>query len=294
MSENLDTFMKYYSQFGKTAQGDSFLRSMGLKAEDWDAWSLAGLNAIGKLTEGFNGLAYSLSDTLGNALTTFTDGFADSVANAIVKGDDFAESMRNVAQTIAVDLISSIIKMGIQWVATQIMMATVGKAMEAQAMTTTAITAGAYGMMWALPATYAATATQGEAVAVGQTALEGAVIANQAQALMELYTGGYTGDGGKYEPAGIVHKGEYVFNQDDVNRIGLSNLEAMHNGTMGVTNNYSNVYTTSESGGNNVSIVNVVDPSLVKAYLNTSEGQTVILNTIKNNPKTLKQIVATA
>ena len=294
MSENLDTFMKYYSQFGKTAQGDSFLRSMGLKAEDWDAWSLAGLNAIGKLTEGFNGLAYSLSDTLGNALTTFTDGFADSVANAIVKGDDFAESMRNVAQTIAVDLISSIIKMGIQWVATQIMMATVGKAMEAQAMTTTAITAGAYGMMWALPATYAATATQGEAVAVGQTALEGAVIANQAQALMKLYTGGYTGDGGKYEPAGIVHKGEYVFNQDDVNRIGLSNLEAMHNGTMGVTNNYSNVYTTSESGGNNVSIVNVVDPSLVKAYLNTSEGQTVILNTIKNNPKTLKQIVATA
>ena len=294
MSENLDTFMKYYSQFGKTAQGDSFLRSMGLNAEDWDAWSLAGLNAIGKLTEGFNGLAYSLSDTLGNALTTFTDGFADSVANAIVKGDDFAESMRNVAQTIAVDLISSIIKMGIQWVATQIMMATVGKVLQTQAMTTTQGMATAYGLMWALPATYAATATQGEAVAVGQTALEGAVIANQAQALMELYTGGYTGDGGKYEPAGIVHKGEYVFNQDDVNRIGLSNLEAMHNGTMGVTNNYSNVYTTSESGGNNVSIVNVVDPSLVKAYLNTSEGQTVILNTIKNNPKTLKQIVATA
>ena len=294
MSENLDTFMKYYSQFGKTAQGDSFLRSMGLKAEDWDAWSLAGLNAIGKLTEGFNGLAYSLSDILGNALTTFTDGFADSVANAIVKGDDFAESMRNVAQTIAVDLISSIIKMGIQWVATQIMMATVGKVLQTQAMTTTQGMATAYGLMWALPATYAATATQGEAVAVGQTALEGAVIANQAQALMELYTGGYTGDGGKYEPAGIVHRGEYVFNQDDVNRIGLSNLEAMHNGTMGVTNNYSNVYTTGESGGNNVSIVNVVDPSLVKAYLNTSEGQTVILNTIKNNPKTLKQIVATA
>lgn len=294
MSENLDTFMKYYSQFGKTAQGDSFLRSMGLNTEDWDAWSLAGLNAIGKLTEGFNGLAYSLSDTLGNALTTFTDGFADSVANAIVKGDDFAESMRNVAQTIAVDLISSIIKMGIQWVATQLMMATVGKVLQTQAMTTTQGMATAYGLMWALPATYAATATQGEAVAVGQTALEGAVIANQAQALMELYTGGYTGDGGKYEPAGIVHKGEYVFNQDDVNRIGLSNLEAMHNGTMGVTNNYSNVYTTSESGGNNVSIVNVVDPSLVKAYLNTSEGQTVILNTIKNNPKTLKQIVATA
>lgn len=29
--------------------------------------------------------------------------------------------------------------------------------------------------------------------------------------------GGYTGDGGKYEPAGIVHRGEYVMNQEQVN-----------------------------------------------------------------------------
>jgi uncharacterized protein YoxC len=32
--------------------------------------------------------------------------------------------------------------------------------------------------------------------------------------------GGYTGSGGKYEPAGIVHKGEVVFSQDDVNALG--------------------------------------------------------------------------
>lgn len=29
-----------------------------------------------------------------------------------------------------------------------------------------------------------------------------------------FYTGGYTGDGGKYDPAGTVHKGEFVFDQD--------------------------------------------------------------------------------
>lgn len=33
-------------------------------------------------------------------------------------------------------------------------------------------------------------------------------------------SGGYTGAGGKYEPAGIVHKGEVVFSQDDVSRLG--------------------------------------------------------------------------
>lgn len=32
--------------------------------------------------------------------------------------------------------------------------------------------------------------------------------------------GGYTGSGGKYEPAGIVHKGEVVFNQRDVAALG--------------------------------------------------------------------------
>lgn len=43
-------------------------------------------------------------------------------------------------------------------------------------------------------------------------------------------SGGYTGSGSKYEPAGVVHKGEYVFSKADVKRLGLGNLEAMHRG----------------------------------------------------------------
>lgn len=41
--------------------------------------------------------------------------------------------------------------------------------------------------------------------------------------------GGFTGNGGKNEPKGIVHAGEYVFSQDAVKAIGVENLEAMHN-----------------------------------------------------------------
>ncbi len=36
-------------------------------------------------------------------------------------------------------------------------------------------------------------------------------------------SGGYTGDGGKYEPAGIVHKGEYVVNASTTKDLGLNN-----------------------------------------------------------------------
>ncbi|MDG4854071.1 MULTISPECIES: tape measure protein [unclassified Mesorhizobium] len=43
--------------------------------------------------------------------------------------------------------------------------------------------------------------------------------------------GGYTGAGGKNEPAGIVHKGEVVFSQDDVKRFGgPRNVERMRRG----------------------------------------------------------------
>jgi len=41
-----------------------------------------------------------------------------------------------------------------------------------------------------------------------------------ATAITGFNEGGYTGDGGKYEAAGIVHKGEVVFSQQDVNLMG--------------------------------------------------------------------------
>ncbi len=40
--------------------------------------------------------------------------------------------------------------------------------------------------------------------------------------------GGFTGPGGKFQPAGIVHKGEYVMSKQATNRIGVANLEALH------------------------------------------------------------------
>ena len=48
--------------------------------------------------------------------------------------------------------------------------------------------------------------------------------------------GGFTGNGGKNDPAGIVHRGEYVFSQDAVKAIGVENLEAMHNQLKGYSN----------------------------------------------------------
>ena len=292
MREGMGSTLSYMSQFGSDARSGSMLASMGLDPAQWDQWSLAGLNAISQLSEGFKGLSVSLSETLGEALTTFTDGLANGIANAIVKGEDLRETMASVAQSIAVDLITSIIKMGIQWAVTQLLMATTTQMTQQGMVKTNLLMAQEVAQAWATASAYVATATMGSAVAIGQIALTEFIASNKALAMAGSFaSGGYTGAGGKYDPAGIVHKGEYVFSQEDVNRIGLSNLEAMHNGTTYSSNTVNN-YNTNGTG--QVSIVNVVDPSMLKSYLKTPEGQQAIINTIKQNPRTVKQIIATA
>ncbi|MCF8483838.1 MAG: hypothetical protein K9G71_01405 [Rhodobacteraceae bacterium] len=41
-------------------------------------------------------------------------------------------------------------------------------------------------------------------------------------------SGGYTGDGGTFQPAGIVHKGEFVLSKKATSRLGVDNLNALH------------------------------------------------------------------
>ncbi|MBO1563048.1 phage tail tape measure protein [Yersinia pseudotuberculosis] len=46
----------------------------------------------------------------------------------------------------------------------------------------------------------------------------------------EFAGGGYTGEGGKFEPKGVVHGGEFVFTKEATNRIGIDNLYKMMRG----------------------------------------------------------------
>ena len=46
----------------------------------------------------------------------------------------------------------------------------------------------------------------------------------------EYATGGYTGNGGKYQPMGIVHGGEYVMTKEATSRLGVATLNALNYG----------------------------------------------------------------
>ena len=67
------------------------------------------------------------------------------------------------------------------------------------------------------------------AVVIAQGMAQVAAIKSQGFA-----DGGYTGSGGKYDPAGIVHKGEIVWSQEDIAKAGgVSAVENMRKGIIG-------------------------------------------------------------
>jgi lambda family phage tail tape measure protein len=90
-------------------------------------------------------------------------------------------------------------------------------------------------------------------------------------------SGGYTGDGGKYQAAGTVHKGEFVFTKEATSRIGVGNLYKLMRG-------YSNrSSSTPTSGYANGGYVTGQDGVVVNA-----EGITVNVNN-GGDPKGVEQ-----
>lgn len=82
-------------------------------------------------------------------------------------------------------------------------------------------------------------------------------------------SGGYTGDGGKYDPAGIVHKGEFVFTKEATQRIGARNLYRLMRGYANGGSVGGSGYSRASTGGSglaysfgdiNVDINNGNDP----------------------------------
>lgn len=119
--------------------------------------------------------------------------------------------------------------------------------------------------------------------------------------LLKYDTGGYTGPGGKYEVAGVVHKDEYVLRKEAtgaiMSRYGVGFLEYMNRhgrlpgygyaaGGLGGTAPLTTLGTASASP---VRIVNTLDEGSVHDALATAGGERVILNVIKANATSIKR-----
>lgn len=205
-----------------------------------------GLVALSRLTEGFTNFATGATDIMGNFFSTFADGFANSIGRAIVYSEDLGEALRGVAKQAVASLISAFVKLGIQWLVN----AAIGKSIQASQTAASVAAASTTAMAWAPAAAMVSLATMGAnaAPAAGGILLTtgmSSALAAAAGGLQGFEAGGYTGDVGRKQIAGVVHGREFVMNAAAT----AANRPALEAMNAGVSPN--------KGGGSiNVSIVN--------------------------------------
>lgn len=155
--------------------------------------------------------------------------------------------------------------------------------------------------------------------AVGMTIMETGLLQAAVSALSPTgyADGGFTGYGGKYEPAGIVHKGEGVLTQDEIAALGgpsgfYALRQSIKNGFAdgGLVMDAPKVLNPSQNSGvkkavdqiqsnsssqqstlQSLQINNILDPSIVGDFMGTSSGTKTFMNFIKNNRSSIKAVI---
>jgi hypothetical protein len=156
----------------------------GLKvkiAEFWDAltgptatanfstWVNQAKNAFTQFSAEVDKVGQHMANIMITSIQMITSGFGKAVADMIVYGKNFGESMKQVFQSWAAMAIQKIIEVITQW----IIMHTIGKALEMIMITFVAGTASTIASLWAVPAALASLATMGGNAGPASAALMG-------------------------------------------------------------------------------------------------------------------------
>lgn len=214
--------------------------------------------SLGTLVSQYENVSRSLTDSFGTFFQSFSDGFANSIGRAIVYGDSLKESLNSVAKEAVAGLISALVKLGIQYVVN----AALGQAVGASALTAqTAMSVAAAATTaaaWAPAATMVSLASFGGNSVGAMAGIAATAALSEGLALMSMAgfeKGGYTGNVGRKDVAGVVHGREFVVNADATAR-NRSALEAMNRGASGVSQNSGSVGNAMPSAAINVNIQN--------------------------------------
>lgn len=241
------------------------------------------LQTFEQIMQGFVNLSYNTSELLGNTFNTFADGLGDSLGRAIVYGEDLGDALMNVARSAVAELISGLVKLGIQYALNQ----TLASTSLAATTTASAAAAAATASAWSPAAAMVSLASYGANAAPASMGITSVTTLAKTLAMAGFREGGYTGNVGVNQVAGVVHGQEFVMDAAATQRIGVANLQALQSGAATVQR--GNI---AGSGGSNITveapqqstkIINVLDPSIVGQYLNTEEGEQLIMNVVHRN-----------
>lgn len=155
---------------------------------------------------------------------TLSKGIGDAVAQAIVFGKSWKESIRSVAQQILSQLISAIVQIGVN----MLLQSTIGQGIQA-ASTAGTVAQGAAITAAMTPAAAMTTLATGGTNAIGLSSLLPLVFGMFTSFIGGFREGGYTGALPENAIAGVVHGQEFVMNAAATRR-NRSTLEALNAG----------------------------------------------------------------
>ena len=188
------------------AMYDDFIAQKRLKEEDWQAGAMAGLQSYME----------SSRDVYGQTQQIVMDAFG-AMENTLV---EFVKTgkldMQGLFSGIAEDVLRMLIKMGTQMVVHKLL----GDTLQAAGVATAVAAGSATAAAWAPAAAMASLASFGANAAPASLGIASTVALSQGMALAGFADGGYTGAGGKFDVAGMVHKGEGVLSQRDIGAMG--------------------------------------------------------------------------
>lgn len=237
----------------------------------------AAMAAMGRVADGYQGILSGLTNSFGDFFVTISDGFANSFGRAIVYGESLKDSMLEVVRQGVSALISSLVKLGIQYAVNAAIGQTVGTAMTAANVALAGTTAAA----WAPAAAMVSLATFGSNAAAASAGIAATVATTQALSMIGgvggFRKGGYTGNIGPDNIAGVVHGNEYVFDAQATSAIGVDTLDRLRAsaGRSGYSANGPGLGGGGSSG--KAVIVNIHPPEGVEARTQQTEDE----NTVK-------------
>ncbi|HXG46253.1 MAG TPA: hypothetical protein VNO52_01415 [Methylomirabilota bacterium] len=239
--------------------------------------------AASAIEERIGTLAQQIGRTFTSVIGSAIDGIATSIEGLITGTMTWGEALRNIGVSIVQGIIQAFARMVAEWVVAHVLMKGVLLAFHAFGLglkaKETAATIGAESEktpVLAVNAGLANTSSFGAASVIG-LALLLAMIAALAASFAE---GGYTGPGGKYQVAGVVHAGEYVLPADVVSRVGLGPLEALRTsrGDSAFTSTASPVASAARPEVH-VGVLNSREEA--KRFLESTEGERMILDVVQ-------------
>jgi hypothetical protein len=159
----------------------------------------------------YQGVAQDATKAFDSFFTTLDNGFADAIGHALAFGGSIKSALMDTARQAVAGLISSLIKLGIQWVIST----TIGRALSTSTAASAAATATTVAAAWAPAAAFASLATLGSNAVAADTALATTTALASSLSLLKFASGGAVyGPGTNTSDSipALLSNGEFVVN----------------------------------------------------------------------------------